>query len=112
MLALIAEGRSNTGIARRLFVTDGTVEKHISSILVKLNLHEADEDHRRVLAANHRYGGRAVILISTYSAADLAGAIAGSPATGFLPKPELSADAIRRIVDGRGPGRPPGAAVR
>lgn len=51
VLALMAEGRSNAGIARRLFVTDGTVEKHISSILTKLNLHEADEDHRRVLAA-------------------------------------------------------------
>ena len=51
VLALMAEGRSNAGIARRLFVTDGTVEKHISSILTKLNLHEADDDHRRVLAA-------------------------------------------------------------
>jgi hypothetical protein len=45
-----------------------------------------------------------VILISTYSAADFAAPIAESPATGFLPKQELSADAIRRIVDGRGPG--------
>ena len=51
VLTLMAEGRSNAGIARRLFVTDGTVEKHISSILIKLNLHEADDDHRRVLAA-------------------------------------------------------------
>src|ERR1700748_3255950 len=50
VLALMAEGRSNAGIARRLFVTEGTVEKHISSILTKLNLHEADDDHRRVLA--------------------------------------------------------------
>jgi serine/threonine-protein kinase PknK len=51
VLALMAEGRSNAGIARRLFVTDGTVEKHVSSILIKLNLHEAGDDHRRVLAA-------------------------------------------------------------
>jgi serine/threonine-protein kinase PknK len=51
VLELMAEGRSNAGIARRLFVAEGTVEKHISSILTKLNLHEADEDHRRVLAA-------------------------------------------------------------
>ena len=50
VLALMAEGRSNAGIARRLFVTEGTVEKHISSILTKLNLPEADDDHRRVLA--------------------------------------------------------------
>ena len=51
VLELMAEGRSNAGIARRLYVAEGTVEKHISSILTKLNLHEADDDHRRVLAA-------------------------------------------------------------
>ena len=51
VLNLMAEGRSNAGIARRLFVTEGTVEKHVGSIFTKLNLHEADEDHRRVLAA-------------------------------------------------------------
>jgi DNA-binding NarL/FixJ family response regulator len=51
VLELMAEGRSNAGIARRLFVAEGTVEKHISSILTKLKLHEADDDHRRVLAA-------------------------------------------------------------
>jgi DNA-binding NarL/FixJ family response regulator len=50
VLALMAEGRSNAGIARRLWVAEGTVEKHVSSILTKLNLHEADDDHRRVLA--------------------------------------------------------------
>ncbi len=50
VLALMAEGRSNAGIARRLWVAEGTIEKHISSILTKLNLHEADDDHRRVLA--------------------------------------------------------------
>jgi DNA-binding NarL/FixJ family response regulator len=46
----------------------------------------------------------AVILMSSYSEADFADLIAGSPAAGFLPKPELSAEAIRRIVDGRTPG--------
>jgi DNA-binding NarL/FixJ family response regulator len=50
VLALMAEGRSNAGIARRLWVTEGTVEKHVRSILTKLNLQEADDDHRRVLA--------------------------------------------------------------
>ena len=50
VLALMAEGRSNAGIARRLWVTAGTVEKHVSSILTKLNLQEGDDDHRRVLA--------------------------------------------------------------
>jgi serine/threonine-protein kinase PknK len=50
VLALMAEGRSNSGIARRLWVTEGTVEKHVRSILSKLNLSEAEDDHRRVLA--------------------------------------------------------------
>ncbi|AQZ62032.1 DNA-binding response regulator [[Actinomadura] parvosata subsp. kistnae] len=50
VLALMAEGRSNAGIARRLWVTEGTVEKHVRSILTKLGLSETDDDHRRVLA--------------------------------------------------------------
>ena len=50
VLALMAEGRSNAGIARRLWVTEGTVEKHVRAILTKLNLPEAGDDHRRVLA--------------------------------------------------------------
>lgn len=50
VLALMAEGRSNAGIAHRLWVTEGTVEKHVRSILTKLNLPETSDDHRRVLA--------------------------------------------------------------
>ncbi|BBY92548.1 DNA-binding response regulator [Mycobacterium gallinarum] len=50
VLALMAEGRSNAGIAHRIWVTEGTVEKHIRSILNKLSLPETGEDHRRVLA--------------------------------------------------------------
>jgi DNA-binding NarL/FixJ family response regulator len=50
VLSLMAEGRSNAGIARRLWVTEGTVEKHVRSILMKLRLPGTDEDHRRVLA--------------------------------------------------------------
>jgi DNA-binding NarL/FixJ family response regulator len=50
VLALMAEGRSNAGIARRLWVSEGTVEKHVRSILTKLGLAETDDDHRRVLA--------------------------------------------------------------
>ncbi|MBU3067305.1 response regulator transcription factor [Nocardia sp. NEAU-G5] len=50
VLALMAEGRSNAGIARQLWVTEGTVEKHVRSILIKLNLPETQDDHRRVLA--------------------------------------------------------------
>jgi DNA-binding NarL/FixJ family response regulator len=50
VLALMAEGRSNAGIARQLIVTEGTVEKHVGSILSKLQISEAEQDHRRVLA--------------------------------------------------------------
>jgi serine/threonine-protein kinase PknK len=50
VLAQMAEGRSNAGIARRLVVSEGTVEKHVRSILAKLDLEETDGDHRRVLA--------------------------------------------------------------
>jgi DNA-binding NarL/FixJ family response regulator len=50
VLALMAEGRSNAGIAKALWVTEGTVEKHVRSILAKLPLPETGDDHRRVLA--------------------------------------------------------------
>jgi DNA-binding NarL/FixJ family response regulator len=50
VLELMAEGRSNAGIARRLWVSEGTIEKHVRSILAKLDLPETENDHRRVLA--------------------------------------------------------------
>lgn len=50
VLALMAEGASNAGIAHRIFITEGTVEKHVRSILTKLGLPASDTDHRRVLA--------------------------------------------------------------
>jgi DNA-binding NarL/FixJ family response regulator len=50
VLELMAEGRSNAGIAQTLWVTEGTVEKHVHSILAKLRLPAAEGDHRRVLA--------------------------------------------------------------
>jgi len=50
VLALMAEGASNAGIARRIYVTEGTVEKHVRSILTKLDLPESEAEHRRVLA--------------------------------------------------------------
>ncbi len=58
VLALMAEGRSNAGIARRLWVTEGTVEKHVRSILTKLDLAEGEDDHRRVLAVVTYLEGR------------------------------------------------------
>ena len=50
VLALMAEGRTNLGIARRLWLTDRTVETHVSSVMAKLGLADGAEDHRRVLA--------------------------------------------------------------
>ena len=50
MLSLMAEGRTNLGIARRLWLTERTIETHIKNILAKLNLSTTEEDHRRVLA--------------------------------------------------------------
>jgi serine/threonine-protein kinase PknK len=50
VLALMAEGRSNNGIAKTLWISEGAVEKHVRSILAKLRLPESSTDHRRVLA--------------------------------------------------------------
>jgi DNA-binding NarL/FixJ family response regulator len=50
VLALMAEGRSNAGIARQIWVAEATVEKHVHSILGKLDLPDSADDHRRVLA--------------------------------------------------------------
>lgn len=50
VLGLMAEGRSNAAIAKRLVLTIGAVEKHVASILTKLRLPPSNEDHRRVLA--------------------------------------------------------------
>jgi serine/threonine-protein kinase PknK len=50
VLSLMAEGRSNTGIAHQLWITEGTVEKHVHSVLVKLRLPASEDDQRRVLA--------------------------------------------------------------
>jgi len=58
VLALMAEGASNSGIAGRIFVSEGTVEKHVRSILGKLDLPESETDHRRVLAVLKFLEGR------------------------------------------------------
>lgn len=50
VISLMAEGYSNAGIAGRISVSEGTVEKHVRSIMMKLNLPEKADDHRRVLA--------------------------------------------------------------
>jgi DNA-binding NarL/FixJ family response regulator len=58
VLALMAEGRTNRGIGRRLFLTERTVETHVASIITKLGLAASDEDHRRVLAVLAYLGQR------------------------------------------------------
>ncbi|RPI06477.1 MAG: DNA-binding response regulator [Actinobacteria bacterium] len=50
VLSLMAEGRSNVGIARKLVISEGAVEKHISSVFAKLGLTATETEHRRVLA--------------------------------------------------------------
>jgi DNA-binding NarL/FixJ family response regulator len=81
-------------------------------VLVDISLgDESGFDVARRLAEHDRSGETAVILISTHSEADFADLIAESPAAGFLPKEDLSAHAIRRIVDGGQPGAPPGARL-
>jgi DNA-binding NarL/FixJ family response regulator len=50
ILSLMAQGKSNSGIAKSLYITEGSVEKHISSILSKLGIAMESENHRRVLA--------------------------------------------------------------
>ncbi|WP_030922286.1 response regulator transcription factor [Streptosporangium amethystogenes] len=50
VLALMAEGRSNAGIASKLWITEGTVEKHVHSILSRMRIPGSGDDHRRVLA--------------------------------------------------------------
>jgi DNA-binding NarL/FixJ family response regulator len=61
---------------------------------------ESGFDLTRRLDGHNEAADQAVILMSTYSEVDFADLIAETPAAGFLPKSELSADAIRRIVDG------------
>jgi DNA-binding NarL/FixJ family response regulator len=58
VLALIAEGRSNRAIARQLFVASKTLERHISQIFLKLDLHDATDEHRRVAAVLTYLGHR------------------------------------------------------
>jgi DNA-binding NarL/FixJ family response regulator len=71
-------------------------------VLVDISLgEECGFELARRLVANAEDGGSTVILISTHTEADFADLIAASPAIGFLPKSELSADAIRRMVNGR-----------
>jgi DNA-binding NarL/FixJ family response regulator len=50
VLGLMAEGRTNSAIAKQLVVSDGAVEKHVSNIFMKLGLTQSSDDHRRVLA--------------------------------------------------------------
>jgi two-component system, NarL family, nitrate/nitrite response regulator NarL len=69
-------------------------------VLLDISLgQESGFDVARRLAQDNRAGGMTVILISTHSEADFADLIAESPAAGFLPKSELSASAILRIVE-------------
>ena len=58
VLGLLAEGHSNAAIARRLFVTEATVGKHVGNIFVKLRLPQTDDTNRRVLAGLAHLAGQ------------------------------------------------------
>lgn len=76
-------------------------------VLVDITLAgESGFELARRLAEQSRDGGRAVVLISTHDEADFTDLIAKSPARAFIPKSELSAEALRRVLDGH-PRRDP-----
>ena len=82
-----------------------SAELHPDVVLIDITLAgESGFELARQLSARDN-NAAALILISTHAQADFADLIADSPAAGFVPKSELSADAIRRIVSGNGPGR-------
>jgi DNA-binding NarL/FixJ family response regulator len=83
----------------------GELRPDVALVDISLGSESGLELARR-LAGNRGGGAPAVILISTHSEADFADLIADSPAAGFVPKPELSADAILRIVDDRSAEKP------
>lgn len=81
-----------------------SAELHPDVVLIDITLaSESGFELVRQLSARDN-NAAALILISTHAQADFADLIADSPAAGFVPKSELSADAIRRIVSGNGPG--------
>jgi DNA-binding NarL/FixJ family response regulator len=82
-----------------------SAELHPDVVLIDITLAgESGFELARQLSARDN-DAATLILISTHAQADFADLIADSPAAGFVPKAELSADAIRRIVSGNGPGR-------
>jgi DNA-binding NarL/FixJ family response regulator len=96
------EGLSVVGVASTAADAFARAEElRPDAVLIDITLAEESgfELARRLVARDHS-GGPAVILISTHAREDFADLIAESPASGFLPKSELSADAIRRILDG------------
>jgi DNA-binding NarL/FixJ family response regulator len=97
------EGLSVVGVASNgAEALRRTEELSPDVLLVDITLgRESGIDLTRRLIEEGRSQGSPVILISTHSEADFADLIAASQAAGFVPKSELSAEAIRRIVDGR-----------
>jgi DNA-binding NarL/FixJ family response regulator len=116
---VVDDSRSFLEAARRLLEREGLTIAGVASsssealeearavrpdvVLVDISLgEESGFDVARRLAEDGRAGGPTVILISTHSEADFADLIAESPAAGFLPKSELSASAIRKILEESG----------
>ena len=114
VLELMAEGRSNRGIAEALVVTPHAVEKHVTGIFSKLGVGEAPEDHRRVLAvlalpARRASGIRARTTVPRAArAVDLERPVERADAVGEAAQPAAAARRPRRRRRRRGP-RPPRA---
>ena len=110
VLALMAEGRSNAGIAKRLVVTEGTVEKHVHSILAKLRLPETGDDHRRVLAVVAVPGGALARRTSRILVAETSdferNPTAGWPRSGRRSRPRGTPRSAPRANTGLGAGEP------
>ena len=106
VLALMAEGRSNVGIANRLWVTEGTVEKHVGSILTKLDLYSEEDDHRRVLAVltylDSQIAGRAAILAAAPLGEELLDGPRGEPRFGQKPDRGARGDEVGEVLGGVG----------
>ncbi|HUE26845.1 MAG TPA: response regulator transcription factor [Solirubrobacteraceae bacterium] len=96
------EGLSVVGVASTTAQALREVERQQPDVVlvdIKLAGESGFECARRL--SQHDHGGQAVILISTHAEEDLADLIAETPAAGFLPKSDLSADAIRQVLGGR-----------
>jgi len=103
VLDLMAQGRSNSGIAAEMFVTEGAVEKHISKIFDKLDLPPSGEDHRRVLVLCDLLGGTPFNVVSAIARRSprivcLSGMNLGVTVEAALSQGDLTEELVERLL--------------